>query len=228
MQRLGLGLERGQLLLDHVHEDQPCLVVLGALHRHAIPALLGQRLLGHVFGDFHPLDFHADILHESGIGAIFLDEQLLHIAHTLPNDQAEALAPRQLVQQLQRHLGVAPGEFQAAGDLVVENARLVTLHRKGDRVGERDRVDAVRVAVEVHLDDRQRIEHADVGASPGDRLVLRPIDQHHVALVRSRLQVEMIHTVRARQRAAIPAAIRNALGVQAAPNGCVQLLGFGV
>ena len=50
VQGVRLVLEGRDLVVDHVHEDQPRLVVLRPLVGERVAALLRERFLGHVFG----------------------------------------------------------------------------------------------------------------------------------------------------------------------------------
>ena len=73
----------------------------------SVAALLSQGFLGHVLGILQPLGLHADVVHELGIAAIFLGEDLFHAADSLPGDDAEPFAPPHKVQQLDGGVGVA-------------------------------------------------------------------------------------------------------------------------
>ena len=119
MQRFGFILEGWQKIMDLVHEDQPGFIMLRTFGRQAIAALLGNGFLGHVLGDLHAFDLHADIVHEDRVGAKFAGEVFLHIADALTHDHAKPFAARHLMQQLKSRRAVAEVQFQTTGVLLV-------------------------------------------------------------------------------------------------------------
>ena len=192
VQRLGFVLEGGDVVVHHVHEDEPGLVVLRALVGEGEAALLRERLLGHVLRELQALDLHADVREQLGVAPALLDEVLLHARDALAGDEAEALAASHLVHQLHLRLGVAEVELEAAGALLVEDAALVALHHEGAEGAEADGVDAVDVAVEVRLEDPVLVEDAAVGAEARGVLVLGSVDGVQVALVRAAQDLELV------------------------------------
>ena len=101
---------------------------------------------------------------ELRVGAVLLDPLLLEPADALADVDAEALAARHLVQELERLAAGAEAELLAAGVALVDDARLEALHDEGDAGRGGDGVDAVGVAVEVELEHEVEVEAAHVGA----------------------------------------------------------------
>src|SRR5208283_6167881 len=62
LESLGLGFERGKLLVDLIDEDEPCLVMLGPLESKAVASLLCQGFFADVHGELKPLGFHGKLL----------------------------------------------------------------------------------------------------------------------------------------------------------------------
>ncbi len=120
MQGFGLILEGWQKIMDLIHEDQPGFIVLRTFGRQAIAALLGNGFLGHVFGDFHAFDLHADIVHEDRVAAKFAGEVFLHVADALADDHAKPFAARHLMQQLKSCRAVAEVQFQTTRVLLCD------------------------------------------------------------------------------------------------------------
>ncbi len=97
VQRFGFILKTGQQVMDLIHEDKPGFIVLRTFGGESVAALLGKRFLGQVFRNFHPLDLHADVVHEGRVTAEFAREVFLHVAHALTHDHAKAFTSRHLV-----------------------------------------------------------------------------------------------------------------------------------
>ncbi len=104
----------------------------------------------------------------------------------------------------------------------------VTFHRKGDTVRHGDRVDAVGIAVEVEFEHFLRIEVPDVRAETGGVLVFRTIYQNTGPGIRSGLNREVIHAMRAGHGASQPASIRQALCEFFLPHFRIDLVRFGM
>ncbi|OQB01133.1 MAG: hypothetical protein BWY25_01364 [Chloroflexi bacterium ADurb.Bin222] len=224
VQRLGLVLKSGQLIVHHVHEDEPGLVVLRPFVGERITALLCERFLRHVHGILHALVLHADVVQELRIGAVVLDEVGFGFMDAQSDDLADPFAARQLVERFQGRRRIPEGQLQPAGLFPVENAGLVTLHQKAHGVAEGDRVNAVGVAIEVEFEDRIGVEDATRASDRADGLVLRPVHDNLLPFVGAGLQLEAIHGMGAGHGAAVPAAIGQALREALFPIGAVNLM----
>ena len=110
----------------------------------------------------------------------------------------------------------------------VEDAFLVTFHRKSHAVGKRDAVHAIGIAVEVEFQHFLRIKVADVRAQPGRIFIFRSIHQNTGAGIRPGFEREMIDAVRTGHGAAQPAAIGQALGEGFLPDFRIDLMGIRV
>ena len=98
VQGFSFVLESGDVVVYHIHKDQPGFVVLGTLEGKSIATLLRQGFFAHILGIFQTFGFHADVLQELGISAILLGKDLLHAAHTLTHDETKAFSARHLVE----------------------------------------------------------------------------------------------------------------------------------
>jgi len=195
MQRLGFILKTWQKVMNLIHEDKPGFVVLRTFSGKTVPTLLSKRLFGEVFRDLHAFDLHADVMHKDWVAAEFMSKVFLHVAHTLTNDHAKALTLRHLVNQFKSCRAIAKVQLQPAGMFLVQNTFFVTFHRKGDAVRNRDRVNAVSVAVEVEFENFLRVEVTDVRAKSGGVLIFRSIYQNAGPSIRSGLNRKLIHTM---------------------------------
>jgi len=81
-QGVGFIFEGWDLVVDHVHENQPGFVVLGAFVGEREAALLRQALFVQVFGVFQTFVFHADIFQQLRVCAKALHKNLFQAADT--------------------------------------------------------------------------------------------------------------------------------------------------
>ncbi len=124
-----------------------------------------------------------------------------------PTILPKAFPSGHLVQYFEGGLFVAEGQVDAAGVGLVDQTHLEALHGKGDARADRDRVEAVGVAVEVHLHHEQGIEDAQIRAASGDGFIFRPVDKDLLTFVRTRGGDEVLHSMGAREGAADPATV---------------------
>ena len=157
-----------------------------------------------------------------------LDEVGFHRPHAHARDLPKPHPARHPVQQLDGGVGVAEFQLQPAGLLLVQDARLVALHDERGQGAERDRVDAVGVAVEVQLDDVGRVEDADVRAAARHRLVFRPVHGDDLPGIRPGAHHVAVHPLRARHGAAVDAGVGVRLREERVPDQRVDLGRVGV
>ena len=90
MQCFGFLFKCGNLVVYHIHEDQPGFVMLGTFVGHCIPALLCKRFLGDILGIFQPFVLHADVLHELRISPSVPCKNFFHFPDTLACNHSES------------------------------------------------------------------------------------------------------------------------------------------
>ena len=119
VQGFGLLLEGGQLVVHHVHEDEPGFVVLGAFVGEVIASLLGKGFLGDVLALLEAFAMEGDILHEPRIGTVLAHHIGGQVPGTPAGEHAKAAAFGYLVHEFADSTPVAPLELDAAGARLV-------------------------------------------------------------------------------------------------------------
>ena len=209
---LRLVLVGRYLLVDHIHEDEPRLVVLRSLERKEVAAPLRDGFLAAVLGGFEPLADHAYLHHCLHVRAVFLREVLARLLDAVAAGYRELVRPASdAVDEFHNVVLLAEVEVEAVRVLLIDKAELEALADEGEAGAERYRVEAVVVGVEVGLYRPVRVEDAEVRAEPRGRLVLGAVHDDLSALPRPGLEREVVDGLRAGHRAAVPAAVRHSL-----------------
>ncbi len=93
---------------------------------------------------------------------MFLRQQCFHFPDAQACCFSKAFSASHLVKKLHGGILVSECELQAAGNIFVENACLVTFHQESNRCPERDGINPVRVAIEIILQYIVNIEDSAV------------------------------------------------------------------
>ena len=211
-ERLRLIFVCRELLVDHVHEDEPRLVVLRSLEGEEVAAPLGDRFLAAVLGGLKSLADHADLHHFFHVRAVMLGEVFTrHLDALAAGDREFVFAVGDAVDELHDVGLLSEVEVQAVRMFFVDQPQLEAFADKGDAGAEGDGVKAVVVGVEVGLDRPERIEDAEVGAESRRGLIFGAVDDDLFALPGAGLEREVVNRLRAGERAAVPAAVRHSL-----------------
>ena len=152
VQRLGLVLEGRDLVVHHVHEDQPGLVVLRPLVGERVTALLRQRLLGLVTAEYSRpftcmpksrMNWRSPQPFSANSSCMYLTP--CPAMRPKPSPRAIWWSSSTCDAPLPQR------QVEPARPLQVQDAALEALHRERAAGAERNRVDTVGVAVEVRL-----------------------------------------------------------------------------
>ena len=210
---LGLVLEGGDLFVHHVHEDDPCFVVLGALEGEEVPSPLGDGFLTPVLGDLEALSFHADLFHYGSVNTILFGEDFLHLPDAFAYGGGEGVpAVHHAVDELEEGVFGAETEVEAAGVLFGEEAEFIAFADEGEPGAQRDGVEGIVVGVVVGLDGPEGVEDPHVGAEAGGGFVFGAVYGDFFAPVGAGAEFESVHGLGAGHGAAVPAAVGVGLG----------------
>jgi len=73
-------------IMNHIKEDKPGFIMLGAFEGKTVASLLCQRFLGNVFREFKAFGFHANILHKGHVCSKVFCKDLFHFSDAFAHD----------------------------------------------------------------------------------------------------------------------------------------------